>query len=94
MVVPANRVMIELSRRASADSPSTANTIATNRIALSCETVSINTSKNAYPIDIPFSGVIAGESSSDKLKEILKQWVRKQIGAIVTPDFIHFASLN
>ena len=64
MVVPANRVMIELSRRASADSPSTANTIATNRIALSCETVSINTSKNAYPIDIPFSGVIAGESSS------------------------------
>ena len=64
MVVPTNRVMIELSRRASADSTSTANTIATNRIALSCETVSINTSKNAYPIDIPFSGVIAGESSS------------------------------
>ena len=27
----------------------------------------------------------------ESLKEILKLWVRKQIGALATPDIIHFS---
>ena len=64
MVAATNRIMLELSRRATAETPSDANTIATNRISLLCESVSVSTTKNAFPIDIPFSGVIAGESST------------------------------
>jgi hypothetical protein len=65
MVTPAtNRVMIELSRRASAKNPSDVNSIGTNRISLLCDTISISTSKSAFPIDIPFSGVISGESAT------------------------------
>ena len=33
-----------------------------------------------------------GENSSDQLKGELIQWVRKKIGSIATPDFIHFSS--
>ena len=40
------------------------NTISTNRISLLCESLSISTTKSAFPIDVPFSGVIAGESST------------------------------
>jgi len=57
-------VMLELSRRAAEKSPSELNTIETNRISLLCEQVSISTSKTAFPMDIPFSGLIAGESST------------------------------
>jgi hypothetical protein len=64
MVEATNRVMLELGRRASAESPSNANTISTNRISLLCESISVSTTKSAFPIDIPFSGVIAGESST------------------------------
>lgn len=64
MVEATNRVMLELSRRATAESPSDVNTIATNRISLLCESITISTDKSAFPIDIPFSGVIAGESST------------------------------
>jgi hypothetical protein len=64
MVEATNRVMLELSRRATAESPSNVNTIATNRISLLCESITISTDKSAFPIDIPFSGVIAGESST------------------------------
>ena len=64
MVEATNRVMLELSRRATAESPSDINTIATNRISLLCESITISTDKSAFPIDIPFSGVIAGESST------------------------------
>ena len=64
MTAATNRVMIELSRRASAETPSKANEIATNRISLLCESISISSSKSAMPIDVPFSGIIAGESST------------------------------
>lgn len=64
MVAATNRVMLELSRRATAETTSEPNDIATNRISLLCESISISTTKNAFPIDIPFSGVIAGESST------------------------------
>ena len=57
-------VMLELSRRAAANTPSKENTIETNRISLLCETIGINTTKSAFPIDIPFSGVVSGESST------------------------------
>ena len=33
-----------------------------------------------------------GETESDQLKDELKQWVRKQIGPIATPDLIHFST--
>ena len=62
MVDATNRVMIELSRRASVED--TGHSIGTNRISLMCETIGISTSKNAFPFDIPFSGVISGESAS------------------------------
>lgn len=64
MVAATNRVMIELSRRASAENPSENNSITTNRISLLCESVSVSTSKNAFPFDIPFSGIISGESAT------------------------------
>jgi hypothetical protein len=64
MVAPINRVMIELSRRAASGDTSDLNTIHTNRISLLCDQVTVSTSKSAYPIDIPFSGVISGESAT------------------------------
>ena len=57
-------VMLELSRRAGAKDPSNLNTIETNRIALLCDSVSVSTTKSAFPMEIPFSGVVAGESST------------------------------
>ena len=51
-----------------------------------------------YPHDIKGNGLYcyvtlnASIQSSNELKDELKQWVRKQIGPIATPDFIHFAS--
>ena len=57
-------VMLELSRRAAAKNPNKLNTIETNRISLLCEQVTINTTKSAYPLDIPFSGIVSGESST------------------------------
>jgi len=56
--------MLELSRRAAAKNPNKLNTIETNRISLLCEQVTINTTKSAYPLDIPFSGIVSGESST------------------------------
>ena len=34
---------------------------------------------------------MAGEEGNDDLKGELKQWVRKEIGPIATPDLIQFA---
>jgi len=50
-----------------------------------------------YPHDIKGNGLYCyitlnvGEHISDNLKQELKQWVRKKIGPIATPDFIHFS---
>ena len=50
-----------------------------------------------YPHDIKGQGIycyvtlMAGEEGSDGLKGELKQWVRKEIGPIATPDLIQFA---
>ena len=51
-----------------------------------------------YPHDIKGSGLYcyvslnAGEPTTNELKDELKNWVRKKIGPIATPDFIHFTS--
>ncbi|RPF72468.1 acetate--CoA ligase [Aurantiacibacter spongiae] len=50
-----------------------------------------------YPHDIKGQGIYcyvtlnAGEDGSDDLAVQLRQWVRKEIGPIATPDRIHFA---
>ncbi|GBF28309.1 acetyl-coenzyme A synthetase [bacterium MnTg02] len=50
-----------------------------------------------YPHNIKGQGIycyvtlMAGEESNDSLKDELKQWVRKEIGPIATPDLIQFA---
>ena len=52
----------------------------------------------AYPHEIKGNGLYCyvtlnvGEATSDQLKNELIQWVRKKIGSIATPDFIHFSS--
>ena len=49
-----------------------------------------------YPHDIKGNGLYcyvtlnAGEAGSDELTKELKQWVRKNIGPLATPDLIHF----
>jgi len=51
-----------------------------------------------FPHDIKGNGLYcyvtlnANEKSSEELRVELKQWVRKQIGPIATPDFIQFSS--
>jgi acetyl-CoA synthetase len=35
---------------------------------------------------------MAGETASDELHTELRNWVRKEIGAIATPDLIQFAT--
>jgi len=50
----------------------------------------------AYPHDIKGNGTYcyvtlnAGEAGSEELTKELKQWVRKNIGPLATPDLIHF----
>ena len=50
-----------------------------------------------YPHDIKGQGIycyvtlMAGEEGDDALKTELRNWVRKEIGAIATPDLIQFA---
>ena len=50
-----------------------------------------------YPHDIKGQGIycyvtlMAGETSDDALKTELKNWVRKEIGPIATPDLIQWA---
>ena len=50
-----------------------------------------------YPHDIKGQGIyayvtlMAGEEPSEDLRKELVQWVRKEIGAIASPDFIQFA---
>jgi acetyl-CoA synthetase len=50
-----------------------------------------------YPHDIKGQGIycyvtlMAGESPEDALKDELKQWVRKEIGPIASPDLIQFS---
>ena len=50
-----------------------------------------------YPHDIKGQGIYAyvilnaGVKSSETLEKALKQWVRKEIGPIATPDLLHFA---
>jgi acetyl-CoA synthetase len=50
-----------------------------------------------YPHDVKGQGIycyvtlIAGETESDALKSELRDWVRKEIGPIASPDLIHFA---
>ncbi len=50
-----------------------------------------------YPHDIKGQGIycyvtlMAGESGDDALKTELRNWVRKEIGAIASPDLIQFA---
>ena len=49
-----------------------------------------------YPHDIKGNGLYcyvtlnAGETGSEELTKELKQWVRKNIGPLATPDLIHF----
>jgi acetyl-CoA synthetase len=49
-----------------------------------------------YPHDIKGNGLYcyvtlnAGEAGSEELTKELKQWVRKNIGPLATPDLIHF----
>jgi len=57
-----NFVMLELSRRT--NHPTETNTIHTNRIGLYCETLNISTSKTTMPFEVPFSGLISGESTT------------------------------
>ncbi|HJL57873.1 MAG: acetate--CoA ligase [Pelagibacteraceae bacterium] len=51
-----------------------------------------------YPHDIKGNGLYCyvtlniGENITDTLEKDLSKWVRKQIGPIATPDFIHFSS--
>jgi acetyl-CoA synthetase len=51
-----------------------------------------------YPHDVKGQGIycyvslIAGETGSDALKVELRNWVRKEIGPIASPDLIQFAS--
>ncbi len=51
-----------------------------------------------YPHDIKGNGLYCyvslnvGEPTTNELKDELKKWVRKKIGPIATPDFIHFSS--
>jgi acetyl-CoA synthetase len=50
-----------------------------------------------YPHPIKGQGIysyvtlMTGETASDDLKGELRQWVRKEIGAIASPDLIQFA---
>ena len=50
-----------------------------------------------YPHDIKGQGIycyvtlMAGEQASDDLRAELRQWVRKEIGPIATPDLLQFA---
>ena len=50
-----------------------------------------------YPHDIKGQGIyayvtlIAGLEADEVLEKALKQWVRKEIGAIATPDLIQFS---
>ena len=50
-----------------------------------------------YPHDIKGQGIycyvtlISGETGSDALKKELRDWVRKEIGPIASPDLIQFA---
>jgi acetyl-CoA synthetase len=50
-----------------------------------------------YPHDIKGQGIYAyvtlnvGEEPSDELRKELVQWVRKEIGAIASPDLIQWA---
>jgi acetyl-CoA synthetase len=50
-----------------------------------------------YPHDIKGQGIYcyvtlnAGEEPSDDLQSELREWVRKEIGPIATPDHLHFA---
>ena len=57
-------VMLELARRAAAKKEDELDDIETNRISLLCESVSISTTKTAFPMDIPFSGIVSGESAT------------------------------
>jgi len=49
-----------------------------------------------YPHDIKGQGIYcyvtlnAGEEASNELTAELRQWVRKEIGPIATPDHLHF----
>lgn len=49
-----------------------------------------------YPHDIKGQGIycyvtlMEGEAGSDELAATLRQWVRKEIGPVATPDLIHF----
>ena len=57
-----NYVMLELARRAASGKSGT--DFEENRIGLLCTQLDINTNKQSLPIPIPFSGVIAGESTT------------------------------
>ena len=56
-------VMLELARRKN-NPIETGATIHTNRIGLLCDTVSISTAKTTMPFEVPFSGLISGESTT------------------------------
>ena len=51
-----------------------------------------------YPHDIKGQGIYVyvtlndGEAASDALLQELRQWVRREIGPIATPDLIHFTA--
>jgi hypothetical protein len=56
-------VMLELARRKNHPMESGA-TIHTNRIGLYCESINISTAKTTMPFEVPFSGLISGESTT------------------------------
>tara|TARA_B100000287_G_scaffold84623_1_gene77268 strand:+ start:212 stop:934 length:723 start_codon:yes stop_codon:yes gene_type:complete len=57
-------VMLELARRKVHPIDDASNTIHTNRIGLYCETINIQTAKTTMPFEVPFSGLISGESTT------------------------------
>ena len=86
-----NYVMLELARRSSGDTPGgDTSEHMNNRIGLLCTSLDIQTNKQSLAFPIPFSGVIAGESTTLALDAglatktislqgiILDQWVKKQ----------------
>ena len=79
-------VMLELARRKNHPMESGA-TIHTNRIGLYCDTLNISTAKTTMPFEVPFSGLISGESTTMVMDAGM---ARKQItlGGIITDQTI------
>tara|TARA_R100000005_G_C4983093_1_gene192242 strand:+ start:858 stop:1583 length:726 start_codon:yes stop_codon:yes gene_type:complete len=84
----ATYVMLELARRVNSPIDDNQNTIHTNRIGLYCESINISTSKTTMPFEVPFSGLISGESTTLVMDAGM---ARKQISlqGFITDQTIH-----